>query len=263
MPGRAFGKIRDGLLSITYPSQCRVCLEMIDSWEDGVVCHRCWGNPSITTLLFDKPVCHKCGIPLLHATSTTEAFCGRCESLEYSAARACGLYAGALEESILFLKTAPHICPRLRSIIEESVSIYRATLACEVVIPVPLHQKRRQERGFNQAEIIARVVSSQLGVDLDTKSFIRVKHTERHRAGMDAVDRMRSIEKAFKLARPRLIEGLSVLLVDDVYTTGSTMLAAAKTLLEGGARQVSIITIARVLPYRSTVSPQPKVEISS
>lgn len=245
MLGRAFAKLRDGLLSLTYPSQCRVCDETIDSWEDGVVCRRCWDDPAITTLLFDHPVCHKCGTPLMR-DGTTITFCGRCEGLEYASARACGLYTGALEASIHFLKTQPHLCPRLGSIIADTFSRNRAALDCEVVIPVPLHRERRRERGFNQAEIIARVISSRFGLTLDVGSFVRVKNTERHRAGLDSVDRARSVDKAFEVVRPRLLQGASVLLVDDLYTTGSTIVAAVRTLLAAKADRVSVLTVARV-----------------
>lgn len=217
---------------------------MIDSWEDGVACRQCWDDTSITTLLFDKSLCSKCGTPLLK--SAANDLCGRCEGLLCNSARACGLYSGALEASILFMKTQPHICPRLGSLIMKTFSENRAPLACDIVIPVPLHPERRRERGFNQAELIARVISSGSGITFDAGSLIRIRHTERHRAGMDAIDRARSVERAFKVLRPRFVKGLSILLVDDVYTTGSTTLAAVKTLLEAGALRVSILTIARV-----------------
>jgi predicted amidophosphoribosyltransferase len=63
---------------------------------------------------------------------------------------------------------------------------------------------------------------------------------------MDATDRARSVERAFEVVRPRLIAGASVLLVDDVFTTGSTISAAIQSLIESGARQVSVLTVARV-----------------
>lgn len=252
---RAFRSIRDGLLSLTYPSQCKICGEMVDSWEDGVVCHACWNDPSITKLLLDHLICNKCGIPVALPDISTSAntFCGGCNNLEYASARACGLYKGALESSILFLKTQPFICRRLDSIIIDTCSRHREALASDLVIPVPLHRKRRRERGFNQAEILAKRVSSAMGVALDVSSFVRVKHTERHRAGMDVIDRTRSVEKAFKITEPRLVTGAAILLVDDIYTTGSTVLAAAKALLEAGARKVNVLTIARVATVNSRI----------
>ena len=116
------------------------------------------------------------------------------------------------------------------------------------MIPIPLHPKRRRERGFNQAEKIAAFLSSQLYIPLDASSLIRTRHTERHRAGMDEKDRQQSVAGVFAVIRPRKVAGAAILLVDDVYTTGSTLKEATRSLLEAQAKRVSILTIARVAP---------------
>ena len=169
-----------------------------------------------------------------------------CSSAPFTAARACGVYSGAFEASILFLKVAPHIPPRLRGIVNRVFSEHHRVLQGDVVIPVPLHRLRERERGFNQAAIIARRISKGFGLEIDERSLKRVKPTDRHRAGMDASDRAQSVERAFEVVRPRLIDGASVLLVDDLYTTGSTISAASSALIEAGAPRVSVFTIARV-----------------
>jgi ComF family protein len=113
-------------------------------------------------------------------------------------------------------------------------------------MPIPLHRFRQKQRGFNQAAIVARLISREFGLRLDDRSVMRIKPTERHRAGMDANDRSQSVERAFVVTRRSLIEGASVLLVDDVYTTGSTISAATKSLIDAGVQQVKVLTIARV-----------------
>ena len=177
---------------------------------------------------------------------TRSRLCGRCVELPFAAARACGVYSGALEASVLFLKVNPHLCSRLRWIIANSFVEHREALACDLVAPVPLHPLREKQRGFNQAAIIARAISSKFNLKLDDRSLVRTKPTERHRAGLDATDRARSVDRAFAVARVGSIAGASVLLVDDVYTTGSTICAAARSLIEGGAGQVKVLTVARV-----------------
>ncbi len=250
MTSRALRNVRDGFLSLAYPQQCRICGDAIESWDDGVACARCWDDPAVTKLL-NGSVCAKCGVsvrgPLKGADeSSRELFCGTCSLLQFAALRACGIYSGALEASILFLKVRPHICPRLSRIICQTFSDHQRVLASDVVMPVPLHRTREKQRGFNQAALIARLISREFALRRDGRSLVRVKPTERHRAGMDAADRAQSVERAFEVARPRLVEGASVLLVDDVHTTGSTLCAAAHSLLEAGARQVNAMTIARV-----------------
>jgi len=169
-----------------------------------------------------------------------------CGALPFTAARACGSYSGALEASILFLKVNPHISPRLRALIQRTFAENRDSIESEIVIPVPLHKRREQRRGFNQAAIIAGLISREFKLVCDDRSLARTRATDPHRAGMDAADRARSVERAFEVVRPRLIEGASVLLVDDVFTTGSTISAATQSLIEAGARQVSVLTVARV-----------------
>ena len=241
---RALRTVRDGLLGLAYPEECRVCGAAVESWDDGVACAACWNDANVTKLN-QRPVCAKCGVPASRSNAGSR-LCGLCSALPFAAARACGVYSGALEVSILFLKVNPHICPRLRSLIARAFSEHREALAGEVVVPVPLHRLREKQRGFNQARIIAETVSGKFNVPLDDHSLVRTKPTERHRAGLDATDRAKSVEQAFAVSKTRLIAGASVLLVDDVYTTGSTICAAAKSLLEAGARQVNVLTIARV-----------------
>ena len=249
---RALRRIRDSLLSLAYPEECRVCGGSVDSWDDGVACAECWNDPTLTKILTGN-ICAKCGAPTAPSMGTSESvspeigkrLCGRCSLAPFTAARACGVYSGALEASILFLKITPHICPRLKAILRNTFSEHHNELESDVVIPVPLHHLREQQRGFNQARIIAGQISREFGIRLDDRSLIRIKPTERHRAGMDADDRSQSVKRAFEVVRPRLIDGVSVLLIDDVYTTGSTICAAAHSLIEAGARRVNVLTTAR------------------
>jgi ComF family protein len=114
------------------------------------------------------------------------------------------------------------------------------------IVPVPLHPERERERGFNQANVIAEALANETGLVLDSLSLIRTTHTERHRAGMDARGRRESVEGVFQVARPRLIQNESILLVDDVFTTGATLSSCARALKAAGAIDVFALTIARV-----------------
>lgn len=250
---RAFRTVRDGLLGLAYPEECRVCGGAVESWDDGVACATCWTDPDVTKLIHNS-VCAKCGVRMSGSPAcarashpeTSTRLCGTCAELPFTAARACGVYSGALEASVLFLKVNPHVCSRLRSLIANSFFEHHEALACDVVMPVPLHPLREKQRGFNQAAIIASTISRKFNLKLDDHSLVRTKPTERHRAGLDATDRARSVDRAFAVASVESIVSARVLLVDDVYTTGSTICAAARSLLDAGAGQIKVLTVARV-----------------
>jgi ComF family protein len=173
-----------------------------------------------------------------------EVRCHRCDAEHFQAARACGAYEGALRASVLALKREPHVATRLARLLFETCRrepLQSATL----IVPVPLHPERMRERGFNQAEALGAALGRLMELPLDVWSLVRTIHTEKHRAGMDARGRLESVEAAFQVTRPRLIEMERILLVDDVFTTGATVSACARVLKEAGAQAVFVLTIAR------------------
>jgi ComF family protein len=117
------------------------------------------------------------------------------------------------------------------------------------IIPVPLHPEREKTRGFNQARLISGELSRAGSLPLDEVSLVREKHIKRHRAGMDARGRRETVANAFRVTYPALVAGERVLLVDDVFTTGATVSSCAATLLEAGAAEVFVLTIARPVRY--------------
>jgi len=245
---RASSGLRDAILTMLYPTACRLCGTMIESWRNGVACDQCWQEAELKLQPAQCDLCAKCGLPLSVLPSyvtTDERRCGRCDELSFSRARACGVYEGAIRESVLWLKYRPQVAPRLRELLRRAFFDLNEKQEIESIIPVPLHPKRLAERTFNQAEIIAHELAAVSGLRVDAASLVRVRHTERHRAGMAARERARSLEKAFRVRAPRLVEGRAVLLVDDVMTTGSTTDAIARTLLGGGASAVHVLTLAR------------------
>lgn len=242
---RALAVMRDATLAMLYPLPCRVCGGMISSWRDGVACAACWQE--VEAQRADS--CAKCGLPLPSLPAhrqLTERRCGRCDELAFAHARACGRYEGALRESVLWLKSQPQLAPRLRVLLQETFRQAPALHTSESIIPVPLHPSRFAERTFNQAELIAQALAAVTGLRVDTASLVRVKQTVKHSAGMNARERARSLAKAFHVRAPRLIANRTVLIVDDVMTTASTAQEIAATLLDGGARHVNVLTLARV-----------------
>ena len=119
----------------------------------------------------------------------------------------------------------------------------------DVIIPIPLSKKRKLERGFNQAEIIAAEIARASGIPIDAASLVRKLHTPIHRIGMDKKARELTVKNAFEVVRPRLIDGRNILLVDDVFTSGATASYCAKVLKKNGAKQVNVFTLARAVMH--------------
>jgi ComF family protein len=249
---RMIAGLRDAALTLLYPNACRVCGAVIESWRDGVACAACWR--AVESVWKDHSSCGKCGLslpPLSAHLEIKDRRCGRCQELAFTRARSCGPYEGALRESVIWLKTHEHLAPRLYELLFAQFMSLDKAQAIETIIPVPLHPSRLKTRGFNQAEVLAKALSRATGLYLDTASLIRVKASDPQRAGMDAIARAKSVGEAFHVRAPRLIENRAVLLVDDVITTGATAHEIANTLLAGGARAVSVLTLARAASHLS------------
>lgn len=114
----------------------------------------------------------------------------------------------------------------------------------DVIIPVPLHPLRRMKRGYNQSEYIAQGIARALGKPVDTRSVRRTKHT-RPQALHTGIDRWANVENIFRARRPETLKGKHILLVDDVLTTGATILSLAATILRAAPdARISIAAIA-------------------
>jgi ComF family protein len=236
----------DSVLALLYPQACAVCGESVESRHDGVVCAACWAKTPL--FVETDALCWKCGAPgraSVAADKRQTVRCGQCDDDMFTSARACGSYEGGLRASVLALKREPHVARRLAGVMLQAQKRTPSDRA-DLIIPVPLHGRRERERGFNQAALLARELASATKLPLDEHSLVRCSQTERHRAGMDARARRESVAGAFAVRHPKLIAGRRVLLVDDVFTTGATVSACAAVLKAAGAKDVCVLTIARV-----------------
>ncbi|HEU5460619.1 MAG TPA: ComF family protein [Pyrinomonadaceae bacterium] len=239
--------IYDAILTLAYPHACTICGYSVEQYKFGVVCEACWNATSIFT--GTETICWKCGVPaVVDAISIPpdEVRCRRCDSQAFTAARAIGLYEGALRESVLLLKRQPHLSRHLERLLVIAARRDPVNTATRI-IPVPLHRKKMKTRGFNQASILAHAVSKPLGLPLDEVSLFRVSTSEKYRAGLDAKGRQDTVAGAFEVRHPRLIANEDILLVDDVFTTGATVSACAEALTRAGAKTVCVLTIARAI----------------
>lgn len=159
-------------------------------------------------------------------------------------ARAIGAYEGSLRSIVHALKYDGRrsLAPRLAMLLDRCGS--DVIEGADLVVPVPLHRARQRARGFNQAEDIARHLSLPM-----VRALKRVRRTP-SQTDLPEAQRHANVRGAFSPARGARIRGAVVIVVDDVSTTGATLEACARALLEGGAREVRALTVARVVSTR-------------
>ena len=235
----------DCVLTLAYPQACAICARSVEQRKFGVVCEACWQQARIFT--DDETICWKCGLPgpaEIALEFRDQVRCLRCDSEPFTAARAVGLYEGALHEAVLMLKRQPHLPAYVEELVV-AAAMREPLNASTVIMPVPLHPKRLRSRGFNQAAVIAEAVSKRLRLPLDEVSLVRVSATDKYRAGLDAKGRRDTVAGAFAVRHTRVVADEDILLVDDVFTTGATVSACAEALIEAGAKSVYVLTVAR------------------
>ena len=228
------------LADLALPPRCPGCGEVVGA--DHRFCARCWGS----LRFLGPPWCAGCQMPFEYDRGE-DALCGEClaETPPYDGVRAAVAYGDV----------ARHVALRLKY---GGKTAYAATMAeamtllmpegAELLVPVPLHRWRIWGRGFNQAALIAEALARGTGVPADVHLLQRVKATPVLR-GLGHRGRAKAVAGAFSLAleAKARISGKTVVLVDDVHTSGATARACARILKRGGAAKVILLCWARVL----------------
>ncbi|HEY6352408.1 MAG TPA: ComF family protein [Candidatus Angelobacter sp.] len=245
---RALRATAESLFSVLFPSDCRICSSSLTRISALPVCGPCLER--ITSL--SGILCGVCGEKLFSKfVETAEGpLCGMCRRAAppFRRALAYGAYDGALRDLIHLLKyqQIKPVAPLLARLLVGTLAGV-ALPESLVVVPVPLFKRKLRERGFNQAEEIARafVRRSRLrGIQLDTSSLARARETA-SQTGLTRHQRRANLRGAFAVVRPERIADRSVLVIDDVMTTGATASECSRVLLRAGAKQVFVATVAR------------------
>ena len=235
------------LLTTLFPRVCPLCRERSLTREEDF-CVDCAAGFS----LIEPPCCKRCGEPLSPGIASVPLLCGRCltdpaglpgdEFLVRSAAH----YTGELRRAILLLKYGRQtwMGSHLGLFLLKACRRLFPGEAFHGILPVPLHPRRLRERGFNQCQLIARPLGKSLRIPVELQAVRRIRYTPAQSASGPA-ERRRNLVGAFGVHRPAAIRGRSILVVDDVYTSGATMNTLASTLFRAGARRVCGLTLAR------------------
>jgi ComF family protein len=231
-----------GIIHLIYPPTCHLCGQALAP-DGSRFCTRC------AHLLPEdfQAACPRCAVSI-GAYSQTADGCPRCraERFWFDQAVRLGLYKDSLREAILRMKqaTGEDLAEALGHLWAEHAAARLRALAVDVVVPVPLHWIRRWQRGYNQAETLARALAAKLGVPCRTRWLWRARYTA-HQTGQGRTARKANLRGAFRAAARPELRGKKVLLVDDVLTTGTTCSEAARVLKRAGAARVAVAVLAR------------------
>jgi len=245
------------LIIFLYPTQCRYCEENLDPADGHYIHKSCWQKAKFIT----RPYCETCGYPMSPVVALPDkiASCDKCpENLQFRRARSIASYysdvgeetrRSAVTEALLLLKSHGKtvMAKPLADLMIKAMPTFFGMEDYDYIVPVPLHKKRRRERGYNQVELIGRRLSSATSIPMRTRSLIKTAHTP-PQVGLSYEERQRNVKGHFDLSDPLEHAGKRILLIDDVLTTGATANESAKVLLQKGkAKYVDVFTLLRVL----------------
>jgi ComF family protein len=241
-------------LSFLFPDDCRVCDQPLQDFSRVPVCRACLAKPEP---LAAEYFCVQCRAPFLSRFPLDEQ--GRCALCRrgvrgFDAAYSFGFYENELRKLIHLFKYG-----RIQTLEVPLGRLLARALPREqtfdVIVPMPLHWRKRWQRGFNQSELLAREIGRRTHTPV-RNALRRVRYTE-SQAGLTSARRRENVSGAFQARRAVLspalfqpktskaLEGQSVLLIDDVMTTGATAASCARALKRAGARHVTLLTLAR------------------
>lgn len=233
---------KEWLLYYLFPPRCPFCdkvlfYSMLAPRE--FACKVCQDKPEYA----EEPVCSRCGQPL---EDERQEYCYDCARKKhgYKQGKALWAYKGAVKDSLYRFKYQGR---------REYAEYYGRELArmyggwvkrcgVQAIVPIPISKKRMRQRGFNQAGLVAGYVGKELGIPVYQDLLLRVRDTKAQK-GLNDEERKNNLKRAFK-TRINKVQLDHILLIDDIYTTGSTMDEAARELRQAGAKEVYCLSVS-------------------
>jgi len=194
----------------------------------------------------NKPYCENCGIPTMGSDC-----CSKCKlnPPAYRRMRSWAVFDSPIQDGLHTMKYRRNLGFGEALATQMTDDVHSLKWPVEILIPVPLGKKRLKERGYNQVGLVAQPLAYQLGLNYAPDGLWKMRET-RTQVGLTAAQRSENVHEAYQADR-NMVERKTILLMDDVATTGSTISACTAALLSAGAQDVYVLTIARALAHHS------------
>ncbi len=224
-------------VTILFPRRCPVCDEPVRPWN-ALVCAAC-----VQKLTYiQAPWCLKCG---KHIGDGGKEYCDDCAAHPHLFDRGRALFSyRSVSASIARFKYRGRreYAACYAACMQERLGDFIRSCHAQALVPVPLHKSRKQKRGYNQAQVLAEALSSLTGIPVCDNLIERVEKTAPMK-DLSAAERQNNLKKAFKICRNDVKLGI-IIIIDDIYTTGSTIDAMSRELKKAGVERIYFITLA-------------------
>ncbi|MDQ7799331.1 MAG: ComF family protein [Candidatus Edwardsbacteria bacterium] len=230
-----FGSLAD----FVFPPFCSHCHRRTSEGLVGGICRGCWS----LVKKWQDGQCQRCGQPVAEAGS----LCRHCLIPEWSCSdiKTIGPFEAPLSEAVHRLKysDAKSVSRRLGAMMADIAASEEKYKKADMVLAVPLHNARKRERGYNQAQLLADQLGKVLKIPAHHDIIFRARHT-RSQTTLNKEERLRNVEGIFKVKSPEKIRDKTIILIDDVLTTGATIGSCGQSLMKAGAKRILAMTAA-------------------
>ena len=230
-------------LDLLFPPRCHICDIQMAVQRQSCICADCFTQLDY----IQSPLCIRCGSQFEIFSGAKDRYCSDClqDMPSFDTARSLLRYRSPLPGLLHRLKyrADSSVIGAIEAILAYNAKIWEQQ-KCELIIPVPLHAKRLRQRGFNQSQLLARLAFSGFQEKIAINLLLRAKNTT-SQTGLSGLERRRNLKDAFFVTSTNMVKGRSVWLVDDVFTTGTTVSECSKILKKNGASEVHVWTLAR------------------
>ncbi|MBI4712293.1 MAG: ComF family protein [Planctomycetes bacterium] len=234
------------VVDLVYPRYCLSCYKSLRTTKDFYLCAECISR---IDYINQANTCPKCGMDMGPYTGG-HIVCEECHRHppRFTRAFAVARYDGIMRNVILEFKYryGKVLTRPLGGLMVDAFNKTANGLKekIDLVIPVPMHRSKLKKRGFNQSELLARYIAGSLGIGCSVGNLAKVRPSA-DQAGLDAAARRENLKDAFAVTKPDEVKDKTILLIDDVLTTGTTASEVARTVKRVGAKEVYVLVLAR------------------